>query len=67
MDFEHAFQQAGFLSAFQMIIFGSILAPGIMGRSDLYRAFTGKAASLVVTFGPIAILVYVLYALSHLC
>jgi len=67
MDFEHAFQQAGFISALQMMILGSLLAPGVMGRSDLYRAFAGRLASSVVTFGPMAMLVYVLYAVSKLC
>jgi hypothetical protein len=67
MDFEHVFQQAGFFSAFQMIIFGSLIAPGIMGRSDLYRLFAGRAAALVVTYGPFSILLYVLYVVAHLC
>ena len=66
MDFEHAFQQAGFISALQMMILGSILAPGVLGRSDLYRAFAGRVASLVVTFGPMAMLLYVLYVVSRL-
>lgn len=66
MDFEHAFQQAGFLSALQMMLVTSLLAPGVMGRSDLYRAFAGKAATYVVTFGPISMLIYVLYAVSRL-
>jgi hypothetical protein len=38
-----------------------------MGRSDLYRTFAGRLASSVVTFGPMAMLVYVLYAVSKLC
>lgn len=67
MDFEHAFQQAGFIAALQMVILGSLLAPGVMGRSDLYRAFAGRVATYVVTFGPMAMLVYVLYAVSRLC
>ena len=66
MDFEHAFQQAGFLSALQMMIVASLLAPGVMGRSELYRVFAGKAAAYVVTFGPMSLLIYVLYAVSRL-
>jgi hypothetical protein len=67
MEFEHAFQQAGFISALQIMILGSLVAPGVMGRSELYRAFAGRMASLVVTFGPMALLVYVLYEVSRLC
>jgi hypothetical protein len=37
-----------------------------MGRSDLYRVFAGKVASYLVTFGPISMLIYVLYAVSRL-
>lgn len=66
MDFEHAFQQAGYIPAFQMMIIGMLVAPGVMGRSDLYRVFMGKAASSVVTFGPVAMLLYILYAVSRL-
>jgi hypothetical protein len=66
MDFEHVFQQAGFITAFQMMILGSLLGPGVMGRSDLYYNFAGKAATYLVTFGPVLMLVYVLYAVSRL-
>ncbi len=66
MDFEYAFQQAGFIQAFQLMIIGALVAPGVMGRSDLYRVFAGKVASNVVTFGPVATLIYVLYAVSRL-
>jgi hypothetical protein len=66
MDFEHVFQQAGFLSALHMMIAASLLAPGVMGRSDLYRVFAGKVATYLVTFGPISMLIYVLYAVSRL-
>jgi hypothetical protein len=66
MELEHAFQQAGFISALQIMILGSLLAPGVMGRSDLYFTLAGRVASYLVTFGPPAMLVYVLYAVSHL-
>jgi hypothetical protein len=67
MEFEHWFQQAGFVSALQMMVLGSLLAPGVMGRSDLYHVFAEKIASYVVTFGPPAMLAYILYKLTGLC
>ncbi len=66
MDFEHAFQQAEFILAMQMMIVGLVLGVGVMGRIDFYRILIGKIASLVVTFGPMAVLLYVLYAVSRL-
>jgi len=66
MELEHAFQQSGFISALQVMIIGSLLAPGVMGRSDMYRMFVGAVASYVVSFVPMAMLVYVLYRVSHL-
>ncbi len=66
MEFDHAFHQAGFVPAMQMMVVGSLLAPGIMGRSDLYLIFAGRVASLVVTFGPMGLLGYLLYAVSRL-
>jgi hypothetical protein len=66
MDFDHAFHQAGFFPALQMMVIGSLLAPGVMGRSDLYRLFAGKAASFVVTFGPLGLLGYVLFKVAQL-
>jgi uncharacterized membrane protein YeaQ/YmgE (transglycosylase-associated protein family) len=66
MDFEHAFQQTGFILSLQMMVVGSVMGPAVMGRSDFYRIIVGKIASLVVTFGPMAMLLYVLYAVSRL-
>ncbi len=66
MDFDHAFHQAGFVLALQLMALGSLLTPAVMGRSDLYRLFMGKAASLVVTFGPVGLLGYILYEVSRL-
>ncbi len=66
MEFEHAFQQSGFLVAFQLLVVGSLLAPGVIGGSTLYHWFVRKTASYVVTFGPMALLVYILYKVSHL-
>jgi len=66
MELEHAFQQSGFLVAFQLMILGSFIAPGVLGGSALYQRFVKAAASNVVSFGPVALLVYVLYKVSHL-
>jgi hypothetical protein len=66
MELEHAFQQSGFLVALQLLIAGSLLAPGVLGRSDMYRMFVATVASHVVSFGPVALLVYVLYRVSLL-
>jgi len=66
MEFEHVFQQSGFLVALQLLIVTSLFAPGVLGGSALYHRFIRTAASFVVSFGPVAILVYVLYKVSHL-
>ena len=66
MELEHAFQQSEFLAAFQLTVVGSLLAPGILGGSALYHWLIRTAASYVVSFGPMALLIYVLYKVSHL-
>jgi hypothetical protein len=66
MDFEHAFLQSNFFVIFQMMFMGSLLVPGIIGRTDLYGKVARTLASHVVSFGPVALLVYVLYQVSHL-
>jgi hypothetical protein len=66
MEFEHAFQQSEFLVALQLMIVSSLLAPGVMGGSALYYRFVRAVASCVVSIGPVALLVYVLYKVSHL-
>lgn len=66
MELEHAFQQSGFLVALQLMIVGSLLAPGVMGGSALYYRFVRTITSYVVSFGPVAVLMYVLYMVSHL-
>ncbi len=66
MDFEHAFLQSNFFVLFQMMFMGSLLIPGIMGRIDLYGKVVRVLTSNVVSFGPVALLVYVLYNVSHL-
>ncbi len=66
MDFDHLFHQPGFVTALQLLVAGSLLAPGVMGRSDLYRLFVAKAALSAVTFGPLGLLGYILYKVSLL-
>lgn len=66
MELEHAFQQSGFLVAFQLMVMASLLAPAVLGDSSAYHRFIRSAASYVVSFGPVAILIYVLYRVSRL-
>jgi hypothetical protein len=67
MELEHAFQQSGFMLALQIFIAGTLLTPGVLGGGDLYRRFVAAGASCVVSFGPMALLIYVLCQVSHLC
>ncbi len=66
MELEHLFQQSGAFTAFQMVFMSAIIIPGAFGRDDLYRVLAKKLASYVVTFGPMAILLYILYQVSLL-
>jgi hypothetical protein len=66
MELEHAFQQSGFLVAFQLMLVGSLVAPAAMGETTLYFRLARSLASFVVTFGPMAILVYMLFKVSQL-
>jgi len=66
MEFEHAFQQSGFLVALQLLIVGGLVAPGVLAGEALYHRFVRALASTVVTFGPMVVLVYVLYKVSQL-
>lgn len=66
MELEHAFQQSGFLVAFQLMVVGSLIAPAAIGGTALYCKFVRTLACYVVSFGPMAILVYVLYRVSQL-
>lgn len=66
MDLEHEFLQANFLLLFQMIFLGGLMAPGMLGREDLYGKAARSGATLVVTVGPVAILMYVLFEVSRL-
>lgn len=66
MELEHAFQQSGAFMALQLLFMSSLLIPGAVGRTDVYRAFVRTLTSYVVSFGPMALLVYVLYQVSRL-
>lgn len=66
MELEHLFHNSGLFLAMQLLVAGSLMIPGAIGRSDLYHAFVKKLASAVVTFGPLGLLVYVLYEVSKL-
>lgn len=66
MELEHAFQQSGFVVAFQLMIAASFFASGFIADSALLQRFVKAAASYIVSFGPMAILIYVLYHVSRL-
>jgi len=65
MELEHVMQQSGWFLIMQMLM-GSLLVPAMIGRVDLYRSFIRSAASNIVSFGPIGLLVYVLLEVSRL-
>ncbi len=52
--------------AFQLLFMSSLLFTGMMGRADMYRSLVNTLTSYVVSFGPMALLVYVLYGVSRL-
>lgn len=64
MELEHAFQQSGFLAAFQLMVAASLFAPGFLIDRAAAQRLARTAASYIVSFGPMAILIYVLY---HVC
>ncbi len=66
MDFEHAFQQSNFFLMIQMMFMGSLLVPTMIDRTDIYGKVMRVLASIVVSFGPFAILAYVLYEVSRM-
>lgn len=65
MELEHLIQQSGGLLLMQLF-FGSLMVPAMVGRPDIYRSFVRTAATYVVSFGPFALLVYVLFEVSRL-
>jgi hypothetical protein len=66
MELEHLFQQSNHYMSIQMALAVALLFPGALGRVDIYRAFVREAASMVVTVGPVGLLVYVLYEMAKL-
>lgn len=66
MELEHIHQQPGALTAFQLLFAGSLLVLESLGRADICRALASALASLTVTFGPMAVLLYILYRVSSL-
>lgn len=65
MELEYFVQHSGSFMILQLMM-GSLLAPAALGRTDLYRSFVKSAASYVVSFGPVVLLVYVLFEVSRL-
>jgi hypothetical protein len=66
MELEHLFQATKSFMLLQMVFTGSVYVIDQMGRLDIVRSFVRGLASYVVTFGPVALLGYVLYAVSML-
>ena len=62
MDIEHAFLQSNFFMVLQMMFLCSLMVPS----AHIYGKAARTAASLVVTVGPVAILLYVLFQVSRL-
>ncbi len=66
MELEHAFQRSEFMVAWLLFIATAFAAPGVLGGDYLYQRFVGVMTSYVVSFGPMVLLVYVLYHVSLL-
>jgi hypothetical protein len=66
MELEHAFQQSNLFISLQLILAGALSVPLAVGRPDIYRSFIGAAATVTVTFGPVLLLVYVLFEIVRL-
>lgn len=56
----------GNAAALKLILVSSLLFPGIMGRADLYQAFSKMAGPYIVSLAPFAALAYILYLVSGL-
>ena len=65
MELEYLFQHSASFMILHLMM-GSLLVPAAMGSLDLYRSFVRSTASSVVSFGPVALLVYVLFEVSRL-
>ena len=66
MELEHLFQQTRFFMTLQLVFAAALLIPAAAGRIEIYRTFIRNTASNVVTFGPMGLLVYMLYEVSKL-
>jgi hypothetical protein len=66
MELEHAFQLSGAFTLFQLLFMSSLLIPAMAGRTDIVRAFVRTLTVQIVSFGPMALLLYVLYEVSKL-
>jgi hypothetical protein len=66
MEFEHAFQQSNCFLLFQMMFMGALLVPGMLGRTDMYGKAIRTVTAMTVNFGPVAILLYVLFEVAQL-
>jgi len=65
MELEYLSQPSAAFMILQLMM-GSFLVPAAIGRVDLYRSFVRSMASFVVSFGPAALLTYVLFEVSRL-
>ena len=66
MELEYIFQQSSAFTLLQLLFMSSLLITGILGRVDIYLAFARTLATYVISFGPVALLVYVLHEVSKL-
>jgi hypothetical protein len=63
---EHAFtMQWGNVAALQMLFVTTLLFQGIAGKGDVFRSFVETVTSYVVSFAPMALLIYLLYTVSR--
>jgi hypothetical protein len=65
MELEYLFQHSGSFMILQLMM-GSLMVPAVIGRMDIYRSFVRNTTSYVVSFGPMGLLVYVLFEVSRL-
>lgn len=66
MELEHLFTQSNLFSMMQFVFISSLAVPALTGRFEMYRSFINSLATNVVSFGPFALLGYVLYQVSRL-
>jgi len=66
MELEHAFQLSNFLTAIELLFMSSVAFFGFLGRADIFRSFVRTLTTYVMSIGPVALLIYVLYEVSRL-